>query len=460
MWLNWGHFDLCSVPLVTCLSFRDDGDECLVSGCQSGDLAIWDLNENRSRHVSHEVHPNGVSMATFIRGEPLLVSTGMQDNAVKVHIFDSAMGRVLRSRSGHLAPPTKIRFCGGDGRQMISAGLDREVRIVSTIRDAQNREMSQGALNKKRKKAKRQKVDTDSRAAVESVHRLSPVVDLAVGSARRGDEDFANVVTAHAGLYAVYTWQMDSGTLAKHVLTPPRKKEEGNEYRLSADVTATSVAISPTGHLCFVGYSDGAIHAYNLQSGRPQEAFNEQHNGRVTAIAVAALGETIVSSSDDLRLSFWDPQTRQKQGESIELEAAVEHLAWSAESDLIAVACTDYIVRNETPSIILRPLDRKPIGNRSETDFFVFFLFCFLLPFGSLLPALQEPQCRFCSSAKSRSVTTTTPVILNCSLTALLSVLPCFPTCSPLYRVLINPSVVRSERFVYTMPRLVSLHVV
>lgn len=43
----------------------------------------------------------------------------------QVWIFDGpgGTGRVLRSRMGHSAPPTKIRYHGQNGEQILSAGM-------------------------------------------------------------------------------------------------------------------------------------------------------------------------------------------------------------------------------------------------------------------------------------------------------------------------------------------------
>lgn len=44
----------------------------------------------------------------------------------QVWIFDGpgGTGRVLRSRMGHSAPPTKIRYHGQNGEQILSAGMN------------------------------------------------------------------------------------------------------------------------------------------------------------------------------------------------------------------------------------------------------------------------------------------------------------------------------------------------
>ena len=89
---------------------------------------------------------------------------------VKMWIFDQSDGsaRLLRSRCGHSAPPTKIRFAssGGDAIKILSggnaymnshsvnmcsrlylpsAGLDNALRVFGVHKDVQmNMELSQG----------------------------------------------------------------------------------------------------------------------------------------------------------------------------------------------------------------------------------------------------------------------------------------------------------------------------
>jgi hypothetical protein len=50
----------------------------------------------------------------------------------------------LKSRSGHHAPPARIRYYGNDGHFILSSGRDRSLRAFSTVRDAQTFELSQG----------------------------------------------------------------------------------------------------------------------------------------------------------------------------------------------------------------------------------------------------------------------------------------------------------------------------
>ena len=128
----------------------------MASGSPQGHIAFWDLERRQIVTQQRHVHGTAVAAATFLHGEPLLITTGA-DNAIKVNwppavssgfglpslslnvgfsfspfmspsfqiwIFDQEGGgaRLLRSRQGHSAPPTTIRHHGNDGKNILSAG--------------------------------------------------------------------------------------------------------------------------------------------------------------------------------------------------------------------------------------------------------------------------------------------------------------------------------------------------
>lgn len=52
---------------------------------------------------------------------------------------------LLKFREGHRAPPCLIRYYGDDGKAILTAGVDRALRMTSVVRDSRSREISQGA---------------------------------------------------------------------------------------------------------------------------------------------------------------------------------------------------------------------------------------------------------------------------------------------------------------------------
>lgn len=124
----------------------------MASASPQGHIAFWDLERRQLVAQQRDAHRTAVAAATFLQGEPLLVTNGA-DNAIKVEqtnkqtnqytntvyccsvtssvmclqvwIFDQEGGgaRLLRSRQGHSAPPTTIRHHGNDGKNILSAGM-------------------------------------------------------------------------------------------------------------------------------------------------------------------------------------------------------------------------------------------------------------------------------------------------------------------------------------------------
>ncbi|KAA8492447.1 WD repeat-containing protein 36 [Porphyridium purpureum] len=318
-----------SAEAVTAISFRDDGDESLVSTTRGGELAVWDLNERALRHVVPCVHSGhgGVAFARFLRGEHHLLTCGRSDNAMKLVAFDQpdGNGRVVLFRAGHSAAPHLIRYCGDDHRQLLSAGRDNEIRIVSVIQDSQNRPFSHAqtgmAGGGKKLQQKRRKVEgalhgdglwrssASAPAAgnasqhggatgVSSNGLLGHVLDLAASGVKSGDSDFANVVTCHQGNTCAFTWRSEDNASTRKVLrlpvdyNAPKLKTDGGSKKMSdtgkkthahhaavsiserEQALITAVAVTADGHVAFIGTSSGRIFAFSMQSGRLLGEFN------------------------------------------------------------------------------------------------------------------------------------------------------------------------------------------
>ena len=129
---------------VTSLAFRSDRNDLLISGSSSvpddqdnfsgsGHIAIWNLNEKKLSAQMRDAHLSDVAGMACFPGEPILV-TSSPDNTIKQWIFDmpDGGGRLLKLREGHAEPPTKIRFYGSLGNNILSASEDSSLRSFST----------------------------------------------------------------------------------------------------------------------------------------------------------------------------------------------------------------------------------------------------------------------------------------------------------------------------------------
>ncbi len=85
------------------------------------------------------------------------------------------------------------------------------------------------------------------------------------------ERDWCNVITAHEGDTAAYTWRLQHFTLGEAALAPPAAELGG---RPAAPVTA--VAISSCGNFGLVGSGSGRVDRYNMQSGLHRGAYRRQ----------------------------------------------------------------------------------------------------------------------------------------------------------------------------------------
>ena len=93
-----------------------------------------------------------------------------------------------------------------------------------------------------------------------------PVHDLQIR-----EKDWCNVITAHHGDCAAYTWRLQNFTLGEHVLKPPkskkRKADRGPDAQEPLPAPVTAVGMSQCGNYGLVGRASGTVDRYNMQSG-------------------------------------------------------------------------------------------------------------------------------------------------------------------------------------------------
>ena len=386
-----------NVNPIRAITFRTDKTETMVVSDKIGNLILWDLNEKRMLSAALRVHRGGAALAQFLEGEPILVTAGLADNSIKVHIFDGNEGeaRMLRSREGHKLPPTCVRFCGRSTNMLVSVGLDRELRLVSSVQDNKNKTFSQASLSKmsaKKRKRIRASRGVEVGAKDSNVAGLLPIVRaLATSTSKLRDEEFANIITAHANLEHVYTWRSRNASVFQHVLLPkPRpgklklmldvlregkkdkkKKTTPSRKQINAENReACAVAISPCGNFGIVGSVDGRVHMYNLQSGAHVGAFEDlgedteakletevwgyAHEGPVSEVAVDALSDTLLTvGRADKKVKYWKLRTRErllnddgkvKGARTIETPSEIVSMRLCKCSDLVAVICENFVL--------------------------------------------------------------------------------------------------------------------
>ena len=146
---------------VTALAFRDGaGAPLLAVGSAAGTVAVWDLERKQLHTVLRPAHDARVlALHWLVAEDGLVLMSAGGDNSLKHWRLDEQGGeaggepRLLRFRNGHSAPPTTVRYYG-QGRRILSAGLDKSFRLFSTVQDQQNRELTQKHIERRAKRLK------------------------------------------------------------------------------------------------------------------------------------------------------------------------------------------------------------------------------------------------------------------------------------------------------------------
>lgn len=328
---------------VTAISFRTDGFPVMAVGSHVGHVGLWDLEEKKLITQMRETHSTAVAGLTFVHGEPLLITTG-EDNAIRVWIFDApgGGGRLLRCRMGHGAPPTKIKYHGSDGQNILSAGQDGTLQSFSTIHESFNKSLGHGCKNKKKSKKK---------GLNYIFMKLPPITNFASETARQSYWD--GIVACHQGCQFSTTWNYQKGSMGALKLKPRRCKKGHDE-----NVYATAVELTSCGNFALVGLSSGHVDVYNMQSGihRGRYGKNETHHGQIRGIAVDGLNQLTITAGGDKQVKFWKFKSKELVY-AIILDSSPATILLHRDSGMLAVAMDDFritVLDSETRKIVRR----------------------------------------------------------------------------------------------------------
>lgn len=298
---------------VTALAFREDGLPFLCSassvsptatlstsggsneGANSGggsNLAVWDLQNKRIHHVVYHAHDRSTSALHFIPGEPILISNGA-DNAIRTWLFTNNNAKSnsyhlannnhlsnlsgtevikLRERSGHAQSPTHVAYYGNDA--LITCGADRTVRYFHVVRDQQACQLSQGNLEKKEKKMINNTNNNYNAYDNEGSLRIGRVTQLAVNPAK--STEWPTILTTHENDGAGIRWNAETKSINHNKLM---------NTNAPAVASATTCSISSCGNYGFLGFGDGRVERYNMQSGLYRGRYGKGSNSSASTNA-------------------------------------------------------------------------------------------------------------------------------------------------------------------------------
>ncbi|KAJ8674862.1 hypothetical protein QAD02_010648 [Eretmocerus hayati] len=319
--------------LVTSISFRTDGHTIMATGTLQGHIVLWNLEQRKIESQILSAHFGAVSGLKCLPNEPLIV-TSSPDNTMKLWIFDLAdgAGRLLRIREGHADPPAIIRFYGDDGHNILSAGGDSSLRIFNTQTEIFNKSLGRASYNRKSSKKKGRTVDDPL--------IMPPITNFVAEKSR--EKDYDNIAATHLGLGVVTTWSYDKLKMGEHKLLPEK-------FKFDMNVTATTLALTQCGNFVVIGYNNGSVERFNIQSGLHRASYGiaqKAHDGPVKGITIDSLNVFVITAGRDAKVKIW-PFKPTKDGKPrvvIDVKESVEWLCSHRENSLVAMALQDFTI--------------------------------------------------------------------------------------------------------------------
>ncbi|MBM4072653.1 MAG: WD40 repeat domain-containing protein [Planctomycetes bacterium] len=245
----------------TKVAVTPDGRQ-LLSAAPDG-LRLWDIATGKLNLVfaEHDWVPAEWSLAMSRDGSRAL--TGLQFGAVQ--LWELKSGKLLQGFYGHEGAVSGVAMFP-DGRRVISAGLDKTIRIWDVETRQEVRRFAAGA----------------------GVHALALSPDAKLFAAcLSGDGKQPGVVKV---------WEVERG--AEHLTLPGQ------------DVTFRSIAFSADGKSLLSTGSDEAVRLWKLTTGKEQLRF-KAHEGGVAWAGFTPDGRRIVTAGSDLNpvVRVWDAIT-------------------------------------------------------------------------------------------------------------------------------------------------------
>lgn len=302
---------------VISISFSTDGSNYMASGSINGNISIWDLNKNQLVTCILDGHKGKVITLEYLPNSPILLSTS-DDNSIKEWIFDENINddtsltlgtkyRMYKQRSGHNEPIEKLKFYYSDSKStintnsqyiIITSSKDCTIRYFNLYRDEQNVEISQGNVYEK---ARKLKMDAKNL-------RLSKIIDFSFSEQREYFWD--NCVTCHKNDRYVRTWNIKNKKIGQHMM--------GYKTKLPINLKNTlpmKCELSSCGNFVIVGYNNGSLLVFNIQSGLYYKEFKDDNkNLKIVGICIDNINRYLVSA-DINNIKFWNFKNGKKIGE-------------------------------------------------------------------------------------------------------------------------------------------------
>ncbi|CAH1635709.1 unnamed protein product [Spodoptera littoralis] len=317
--------------MVSSLSFRLDGVPVMVTGSSAGHIVMWDLEERRVLSQVQSAHYGKISGLKCLMSEPLMV-TNSADNSLKLWIFDMPDGgaRLLRRREGHAKPPTMVCHCEPSGNNILAAGSDSSLHIMNTVSETFNKSLGKASHSRKASK-KKKRLQFDNLV-------LPPITKIS--SCMQRDKQWDSIASLHQGFFVATTWSYNKMRMGDHKLKPPE---------MDKGVVATCLTVTHCGNFVIIGYSNGQVHKFNMQSGIHRGCYGKDkklaHKGALRGVETDLCNQRVITVGADDKLKLWHfKRTKTTPYHVMRLEESVSSTKCHRDSGLLALANEDFSI--------------------------------------------------------------------------------------------------------------------
>lgn len=186
---------------------------------------------------------------------------------------------------------------------------------------------------------------------------MPPIVSFTSETTR--EKHWDSIVAIHSDLVQATTWSFDKRKMGDLKLLPEKFK---NGKRKDFRTFATSLNMTHCGNFVVIGYSNGDVERFNVQSGQHRATYGSPaHVNDVRGVWVDNLNQIVISGGVDSYLKFWNFKDSKHPTGSIKMHESILFIRGHRESSMLCVAFEDFslkIVDYDTKNVV-----RKFIGH-------------------------------------------------------------------------------------------------
>lgn len=170
---------------------------------------------------------------------------------------------------------------------------------------------------------------------------MPPIIQFTSETTR--EKHWDSIVAIHSDLVQATTWSFDKRKMGDLKLLAAKFKDG---KRKDFKTFATCLNMTHCGNFVIIGYSNGDVERFNVQSGQHRANYGSPaHASDVRGVWVDNLNQIVISGGVDTFLKFWNfKETSQPTG-TMKMHESILFIRGHRESSMLCVAFEDFSIR-------------------------------------------------------------------------------------------------------------------